>query len=108
MEPLEQLKGHDSFRYLGVLVSVTMTTGDILKGELYCLDQKGQTLVLKSELGDDSFSFHVLRLSSIIKFEVLGRLNDSIYDIPRLTYEDLAHFKPVINRTDDNHTKRTH
>eukprot|EP00375_Theileria_parva_P002926 XP_765607.1 hypothetical protein [Theileria parva strain Muguga] len=99
MEPLEQLKGQDSYKYLGVLVSVTMTTGDVLKGELYCLDtHKGQTLVIKSEGDDENFTFHILRLSSIINFEVLGRLNDTAGELTRMTYDDFAHFKSMVSR----------
>uniref|UniRef100_A0A3B0MHF7 Uncharacterized protein n=1 Tax=Theileria annulata TaxID=5874 RepID=A0A3B0MHF7_THEAN len=109
MEPLEQLKGQDSYKYLGVLVSVTMTTGDVLKGELYCLDtHKGQTLVIKSEGDGENFSFHILRLSSIINFEVLGRHNDSSYELTRMTCDDFAHFKSMLNRNGENFSKKNH
>ncbi|AFZ80539.1 hypothetical protein BEWA_033960 [Theileria equi strain WA] len=110
MEPLEQLRSQDSFRYLGVNVSITMITGEVLTGELYCMDmQKGQTIVIKSKDTPDSSSIHIIRATSIKKFEVFGRLNESLYDIPRINYDDLAYFKPlVVKHNEENHSRRNH
>ncbi|GBE62082.1 small nuclear ribonucleoprotein, putative [Babesia ovata] len=118
-EAVEALRGPDAYKYIGVQVHIELTTGEHIKGELYCADLQRSPTIIISEFrpygcdaaaeGNNERNGHplyIVHAQSIARFEALGPLNSSIDDIPRISPEQLAEAKATIARFDEEVTPK--
>ncbi|KAK1444145.1 hypothetical protein BgAZ_100510 [Babesia gibsoni] len=90
MDILDQLRGYDGYRYLGVEVVVTLSSGETLRGTLYCVElRRSKTIIIRGFGSNKTSSLYLINVDAVKSVSAVGPLNESLDDIPRVSQHDL-------------------